>query len=344
MNATRLRRTAALLRPRSRDGCTADTLRCDFWNWGPAALRPECCTDHLRELAEFVHELLDRHGIVHWVDYGTLLGAVREGEFIAWDTDVDFGVFEKDLGAILALEPEVRAAGHVIDTSDAGVVRIALSPINEQHVDLFLWHEHDGLLRGDFNPQYDWPGLHDHTAFPPRYLEQPAVVPVYELQLPAPAPIHDFLVNHRYGSDYMVPARPINSVRMLPELGPAEMSPAVTELLGSIADLDARLSQLNYRSRLCRTSIWRRWQRIGLPPAPPADEVRRARKDVRPADRTETTDRLAYTLAALADALRELENPRPGDGLRRLGRRVRWLGGALSAKLRGEPRRGFGQP
>ncbi len=344
MRTTRLQRIAALLRPPGSEGCTANTPRCNIWHWESAWQRPQCCTDHLRELAKFVHELLDRHGIVHWVDYGTLLGAVREGAFIPWDTDVDFGAFEKDREAILALEPEVLAAGHVVDTSGSGTVRINFSRLNEQHVDLYLWREEDGLLRGDQDPKYDWPGLRGRTAFPRRYVEQRTVVALYDQELPAPAPIHDFLVHHRYGPDYMVPARPIESVWMLPELGPGQMSPAVKDMLSSIADLDARLAELNYSSGLSRTRVWRRWRNGGLPLAPPAEEVARARADVLPAERTETTDRLAYSLAALANAVRELETPRPGDIVRRLGRRARWLLCALSDKLRRVPRRRFGEP
>jgi hypothetical protein len=45
----------------------------------------------------FTHELLTKHGIVHWLDYGSLLGAVRGGELIPWDNDVDFGFLGSDL-------------------------------------------------------------------------------------------------------------------------------------------------------------------------------------------------------------------------------------------------------
>src|SRR5439155_9497138 len=134
-------RASSVRRPRRAAGCTRNTLRCDFWNWGPEALRPECCTEHLRELTECVNDLLDRHGIVHWLDHGTLLGAVREGAFIAWDEDVDFGVFDSDLPAILELVPELEAAGHAVDFRDPAVLRIRYSALKELHVDLFRWKE-----------------------------------------------------------------------------------------------------------------------------------------------------------------------------------------------------------
>jgi hypothetical protein len=55
--------------------CTAATRECQFSDWGEGNLRPDCCTEHLLELIGFSHELLAGHGILHWLDYETLLGA-----------------------------------------------------------------------------------------------------------------------------------------------------------------------------------------------------------------------------------------------------------------------------
>jgi hypothetical protein len=39
------------------------------------------------------NEILRGLGITYWLDCGTLLGAIRENDFIGHDTDIDFGVF-----------------------------------------------------------------------------------------------------------------------------------------------------------------------------------------------------------------------------------------------------------
>src|SRR5438128_7120451 len=99
----------------ARQPCTRFTRACDFWNWGTDSVRPECCTEHLMQLLGFTSDLLARHGIFHWLDYGSLLGAVRDGKLIAWDGDGDFGIQQHDEPAVLALAEEIATAGHRLD-------------------------------------------------------------------------------------------------------------------------------------------------------------------------------------------------------------------------------------
>jgi phosphorylcholine metabolism protein LicD len=48
-----------------------------------------------KELVE-VKATLDRHKVKWFLDMGTLLGAVREGDYIDWDNDIDLGVVNND--------------------------------------------------------------------------------------------------------------------------------------------------------------------------------------------------------------------------------------------------------
>lgn len=52
-----------------------------------------CCRAHMRELCYVVCKWLDEMGAVHWIEGGTLLGAVRgKGVLLPWEDDVDVSV------------------------------------------------------------------------------------------------------------------------------------------------------------------------------------------------------------------------------------------------------------
>ena len=49
-----------------------------------------------RESLLLFKEIMDKHKAKFWLMYGTLLGAIRDGDFIKWDRDIDLGSFESD--------------------------------------------------------------------------------------------------------------------------------------------------------------------------------------------------------------------------------------------------------
>lgn len=53
-------------------------------------------------LSEF-DALCQKNGIPYWLNFGTLLGAVRHGGFIPWDDDVDLGIMRDDLQRLTEL-------------------------------------------------------------------------------------------------------------------------------------------------------------------------------------------------------------------------------------------------
>lgn len=60
--------------------------------------------DTLVDLLRQVKEVFDKHNIEFWLECGTLLGAVRDSRFIAWEHDIDLGVwYEKVPDSVRAL-------------------------------------------------------------------------------------------------------------------------------------------------------------------------------------------------------------------------------------------------
>jgi len=51
-------------------------------------------------------DILEKNDIKYWLDFGTLLGAYRDGGIINIDYDIDIGVFHEDIGKIRKLATE----------------------------------------------------------------------------------------------------------------------------------------------------------------------------------------------------------------------------------------------
>ena len=50
-----------------------------------------------RKMIVYFADLISQQGIDIYLDYGTLLGVVRDGDVIAWDDDIDFSINQKDV-------------------------------------------------------------------------------------------------------------------------------------------------------------------------------------------------------------------------------------------------------
>jgi len=63
----------------------------------------------LRQLQQLV-AIFEEHNTCYWLDSGTLLGIVREGQLLAWDGDIDIGIWWKPFNQ---LHPLLRAFSDV---------------------------------------------------------------------------------------------------------------------------------------------------------------------------------------------------------------------------------------
>lgn len=124
--------------------CTAQTERC-FKTHDRTPL-PPCCRSKITELLAFVTDILDSNGVEYWLDYGTLLGAVRSGHAIPWDDDADISIYERDIEKVISLisaHPQYRFS---MSNNVGEFPQLFYSDANLLHIDIFPWYESNGYL------------------------------------------------------------------------------------------------------------------------------------------------------------------------------------------------------
>jgi LicD family len=125
-------------------GCgyyTPRDLNCHDWS-RDGKDTPQCCRDKILTMLFDLGELLDEHNLTWWMDASTLLGAVRYGRLIPWETD----------GDIIVLLSDADAKKRLYDVFDIHLQRwrrytfgnepvlsIVYSGSNKNHIDVAMW-------------------------------------------------------------------------------------------------------------------------------------------------------------------------------------------------------------
>ncbi|NXS03885.1 FKRP protein, partial [Oxylabes madagascariensis] len=162
-------------------GCTKETPRCfgTVLAQTPQYLlagrwTPPCCLRALRLTARHVLSELEAAGVRHWLEGGSLLGAVRLGDLIPWDYDVDVGFYREDAAKCRWLAA-VAATGRPVEdpegffwekAAEGEFYRVHFSRANRLHVDLWPFYRRDGgVMTKD-----TWLGHGQDVEFPESFL------------------------------------------------------------------------------------------------------------------------------------------------------------------------------
>ncbi|NWI39627.1 FKRP protein, partial [Picathartes gymnocephalus] len=162
-------------------GCDKDTPRCfgTVHAGTPQYLAagrwtPPCCLRALRETARHVLAELEASGARYWLEGGSLLGAVRLGDIIPWDYDVDVGLYRDDVPKCRWLRAVLSGGRPVEDprgffwekAAEGDFFRVHFSRANRLHVDLWPFYPRPGgVMTKD-----TWLGHRQDVEFPERFL------------------------------------------------------------------------------------------------------------------------------------------------------------------------------
>lgn len=207
----RLRNIEAEKPPAVPPGCTRHSFRCPMGK-DTHVETPACCRHWILDILKNIGGLLDEIGATWWVDYGTLLGAVRHGGLIPWDKDTDLGILPEDRDALLAAFPRIISEFDYFPTyakpnpknrfRTGDRVKVRLSQRNKTNTDIFIWNDRPGGLLDRTN--YIGSDRFKGRDFPRKWLFplQRVDFDGVEVNLPAQA---EKLVQWRYGNDWKTP-------------------------------------------------------------------------------------------------------------------------------------------
>ena len=99
------------------------------------------------KLLKIFKNIMEYNNILYSVFFGTLLGAVREKDFIETDHDIDVMIFEQDLPKYLTLREQFEKAGIRMNYTD-NIYRLEFSKryVNS-YIDVFVYRNKNGVFK-----------------------------------------------------------------------------------------------------------------------------------------------------------------------------------------------------
>lgn len=138
-------------------------------------------------------EIADRNGFKFFLAYGTMLGAVREKDFIAHDEDIDLGADYQDVDQFLAMLFELRYNGfEVARWDDRGLISVIR---NNEYIDIYFFKKYTDKLM-----------INCGEPLPTKFFENQADLEFKGMTFSAPADIEG-VMEFWYGKDWRTPAQ-----------------------------------------------------------------------------------------------------------------------------------------
>ena len=175
-------------------------------------------TEEIFTHLKYIHSILEKNNISHWLMYGTLLGSIRNRDIIPYDYDFDFGIFYEDVDKILSIKQEdpsyeiTKTTGTLYSTyskfkKSYTKWRISLKVNYKENPvgDLYIYY----LYKDGYYRRYDpnekilfWP----KSIFPKIFLDKFEYSFIRDLKLPVPYK-SICLLEYFYGPMWTIPIK-----------------------------------------------------------------------------------------------------------------------------------------
>jgi hypothetical protein len=124
--------------------CLPENMRCDWVNDAPYTI-PKCEEDNLIQILQWLDTLLKNHHIQWMILFGTLLGSIRHGKHIPFETDIDIAVIDRHwLLMEKIIHDEIRGT-HFWFKPSSNInepSRLYVSQINTVHIDIWRYKKY----------------------------------------------------------------------------------------------------------------------------------------------------------------------------------------------------------
>jgi len=146
-----------------------------------------------------IHALARKHDLTFWLQYGTLLGAIRSNSFIEHDQDTDFGVYVKDREVVFELFKSAIADGFNFFRSTATDSLVTLERKGES-IDFYHFHK---MRNGKWNCEdATVPGKYFDNLEAREFLGRDCLVPSFAEEY----------LSKLYGSGWRIPCKGVKGV------------------------------------------------------------------------------------------------------------------------------------
>lgn len=147
-----------------------------------------------------VHDVFKELGVTLYLQLGTALGIVREGDLLDYDKDIDLCILYENVDALIPASTRLIDMGYAVRSLSKPFGRTRILKIDGHHVHCDVWAV---MLDGDV--RFGLSALRNRgNVVPARLFEDPKTITFRDMNFLLPHPVEEYLVEH-YGEGWRVP-------------------------------------------------------------------------------------------------------------------------------------------